>query len=143
VEEVSRPGASVAAVADRHGMSRSLLFEWRRQVREGTMLGVVRALADRVGVLYQGRLCEIGPTEAVYATPLHPYTEALLAASPEADPDTVPRLLAADIVESGASARGCPFQRRCARHLGPVCDNEMPPGRLAANGHAARCHLQA
>jgi transposase len=45
VEEVSRPGASVAAVADRHGMSRSLLFEWRRQVREGTMLGVVRAEA--------------------------------------------------------------------------------------------------
>ncbi len=43
VEEVSRPGASVAAVADRHGMSRSLLFDWRRQVREGTMPGVVRA----------------------------------------------------------------------------------------------------
>lgn len=43
VEEVSRPGASVAAVADRHGVSRSLLFEWRRQVREGTMPGVVRA----------------------------------------------------------------------------------------------------
>ena len=45
VEEVSRPGSSVAAVADRHGMSRSLLFEWRRQVREGTMPGVVRAEA--------------------------------------------------------------------------------------------------
>jgi transposase len=43
VEEVSRPGASVAAIADRHGMSRSLLFDWRRQVREGTMPGVVRA----------------------------------------------------------------------------------------------------
>ncbi|WP_186374246.1 IS66-like element accessory protein TnpA [Roseomonas gilardii] len=43
VEEVSRPGASVAAVADRHGMSRSLLFDWRRQAREGTMPGVVRA----------------------------------------------------------------------------------------------------
>jgi transposase len=43
VEEVSRPGASVAAVADGHGVSRSLLFEWRRQVREGTMPGVVRA----------------------------------------------------------------------------------------------------
>ncbi len=43
VEEVSRPGASVAAVADRHGMSRSLLFEWRRQARDGTMPGVVRA----------------------------------------------------------------------------------------------------
>lgn len=48
VEEVSRPGASVAAVADRHGMSRSLLFEWRRQVREGTMPGVVRAEAAPV-----------------------------------------------------------------------------------------------
>lgn len=43
VEEVLRPGASVAAVADRHGMSRSLLFEWRRQARDGTMPGVVRA----------------------------------------------------------------------------------------------------
>ncbi len=43
VDEVLRPGASVAAVADRHGMSRSLLFEWRRQVREGRMPGVVRA----------------------------------------------------------------------------------------------------
>lgn len=43
VEELSRPGASVAAVADRHGMSRSLLFDWRRQVREGTMPGVLRA----------------------------------------------------------------------------------------------------
>ena len=46
VEEVSRPGASVAAVADRHGMSRSLLFEWRRQVRDGKMPGVVRADAS-------------------------------------------------------------------------------------------------
>lgn len=43
VEEVSRAGASVAAVADRHGMSRSLLFDWRRQARDGTMPGVVRA----------------------------------------------------------------------------------------------------
>ncbi len=43
VEELSRPGASVAAVADRHGMSRSLLFDWRRQVREGTMPGMARA----------------------------------------------------------------------------------------------------
>jgi transposase len=45
VEEVLRPGASVASVADRHGMSRSLLFAWRRQVREGAMPGVVRAEA--------------------------------------------------------------------------------------------------
>jgi transposase len=43
VEEAMRPGSSVAGVADRHGMSRSLLFEWRRQAREGTMPGLVRA----------------------------------------------------------------------------------------------------
>ena len=50
VAEVSRPGALVAVVADRHGPSRSLLFEWRRQVRKGTMPGVVRATATLVRV---------------------------------------------------------------------------------------------
>jgi len=59
VEEVSRPGASVAAVADRHGMSRSLLFEWRRQVREGTMPGVVRA--DAATTLVPVRIVEDAP----------------------------------------------------------------------------------
>ena len=59
VEEVSRPGASVAAVADRHGMSRSLLFEWRRQVREGTMPGVVRA--ETAPALVPVRIVEEAP----------------------------------------------------------------------------------
>ena len=59
VEEVSRPGASVAAVADRHGMSRSLLFEWRRQVREGTMPGVVRA--ETAPALVPVRIVENAP----------------------------------------------------------------------------------
>jgi transposase len=59
VEEVSRPGASVAAVADRHGVSRSLLFEWRRQVREGTMPGVVHA--DAAPALVPVRIVEDAP----------------------------------------------------------------------------------
>ena len=59
VEEVSRPGASVAAVADRHGMSRSLLFEWRRQVHEGTMPGVVRA--DAAATLVPIRVVDDAP----------------------------------------------------------------------------------
>jgi transposase len=63
VEEVSRPGASVAAVADRHGMSRSLLFEWRRQVRDGTMPGVVRA--DAAATLVPVRIVEDAPPKAV------------------------------------------------------------------------------
>ncbi|WP_371819201.1 IS66-like element accessory protein TnpA [Roseococcus sp. SDR] len=61
VEEVSRPGASVAAVADRHGMSRSLLFEWRRHVREGTMSGVVRA--DAAATLVPVRVVEEAQTK--------------------------------------------------------------------------------
>jgi transposase len=60
VEEVSRPGASVAAVADRHGMSRSLVFDWRRQVREGTMPGVVRA--DAAPALVPVRVVDDAPT---------------------------------------------------------------------------------
>ncbi len=59
MEEVSRPGASVAAVADRHGMSRSLLFEWRRQVREGMMPGVVRA--ETAPALVPVRIVEDAP----------------------------------------------------------------------------------
>lgn len=59
VEEVLRPGASVAAVADRHGMSRSLLFEWRRQVREGTMPGVLRA--ETAPALVPVRIVEDAP----------------------------------------------------------------------------------
>ena len=60
VEEVSRPGASVAAVADRYGMSRSLLFDWRRQAREGTMPGVVRA--DAAPALVPVRVVDDAPT---------------------------------------------------------------------------------
>ena len=66
VEEVLRPGASVAAVADRHGMSRSLLFEWRRQVREGTMPDVVSA--DAAATLMPVRIVEDAPK----ATPRQP-----------------------------------------------------------------------
>ncbi len=104
-------------------------------------LAVVRALSDRVAVLYQGRLCEIGPAPAIYGAPSHPYTEVLLGAVLEPDPDAAPTLSAADIVELSPPARGCPFQRRCPRKLGPQCDTEMPPWRQDAEGHAARCHI--
>ena len=104
-------------------------------------LTVVRALADRVAVLYQGRLCEIGPAEAVYAAPSHPYTAALLAAVLEPDPDSAPVLMAADVTESAPPPAGCPFQRRCPVRLGPVCDREAPPWQVDAAGHAIACHI--
>lgn len=104
-------------------------------------LAVVRALADRVAVLYQGRLCEIGPAAEVYATPSHPYTEVLLGAVLEPVPDKAPILLADDIVELAPPARGCPFQRRCPKRLGELCDAQVPPWRVWPSGHAIRCHL--
>ena len=104
-------------------------------------LAVMRALADRVAVLYQGRLCEIGTTAQVYASPSHPYTEALLSAVLEPDPDSVPRLATNDAVESSPPASGCPFQRRCTHRLGDICDTQIPPWRELQAGHKIRCHL--
>lgn len=104
-------------------------------------LAVVRALSDRVAVLYQGRLCEIGASASVYATPSHPYTEVLLGAVLEPDPDTAPTLSADDVVELSPPARGCPFQRRCPRRLGSICDTDTPPWQQGADGHAIRCHI--
>ena len=118
------------------------------QVNHGTTyifvshdLAVVRALADRVAVLYQGRLCEMGPSENVYRSPSHPYTEVLLGAVLEPDPDAEPVLAAEDAVDLFPPAKGCPFHRRCPRHIGDICDNETPPWQPTGLGHAIRCHI--
>ena len=104
-------------------------------------LAVVRALSDRVAVLYQGRLCEIGPAAEVYASPSHPYTAVLLGAVLEPVPDMAPVLLADDVVELAPPARGCSFQRRCPYKLGEICISEAPPWQETPSGHAIRCHI--
>lgn len=106
-------------------------------------LAVVKAISDRVAVLYQGRLCEIGPADAVYKAPFHPYTEVLLGAVLQPDPDVAPTLSADDVVEFFPPACGCPFQRRCPRKLGRICDSETPPSREIAPGHYINCHIPA
>jgi len=93
-------------------------------------LAVVRAISDRVAVLYQGRLCEIGPSKNVYQLPSHPYTEVLLGAVLEPDPDVKPKLVAEDIVEERPPEQGCSFQGRCPRILGDICKNEVPPWQI-------------
>ena len=75
-------------------------------------LDVVRTMADRVAVLYRGTLVEIGPAASVFAGPNHPYTAALLAASP--------------VAAGGTVKSGCVFQRGCPRFLGVVCETEVP-----------------
>ena len=104
-------------------------------------LAVVRAISDRVAVLYQGRLCEIGPSKNVYQFPSHPYTEVLLGAVLEPDPDIKPKLVAKDIVEEKPPKKGCCFQGRCPRILGDKCKNETPPWQIGDNGNAIRCHI--
>ena len=104
-------------------------------------LAVVRAIADRVAVLYQGRMCEVGPVADIYAPPYHPYTETLLAAVPEPVPGARAQLLAKDVQEAEPPARGCCFQRRCPRRIGSICDDETPPSQFAAEGHVIRCHI--
>ncbi|MFV1442083.1 oligopeptide/dipeptide ABC transporter ATP-binding protein [Phaeobacter sp. JH20_30] len=105
-------------------------------------LAVVKALSDRVAVLYQGRLCELGATSDVYGFISHPYTEVLLGAVLEPDPDFAPTLSAGDVVELSPPAQGCPFQRRCPKRLGPVCEQVSPPRRTFSDGHSIWCHRE-
>ena len=104
-------------------------------------LAVVKAISDRVAVLYQGRLCEIGPSKNVYKFPSHPYTEVLLGAVLEPDPDIEPKLIADDIVEEKPPEKGCCFQGRCPRIIGDKCKEEVPPWQIGENGNAIRCHI--
>ncbi len=104
-------------------------------------LATVRAVADRVFVLYQGRICEMGPVESVFEPPFHPYTEALMDAILEPDPDRQPHVTISDTVESAPPRQGCPFQRRCQHRLGDICDQEKPPVQGLENGHRIYCHI--
>ncbi len=98
-------------------------------------LAVVRHLADRVAVLYLGRLMQVGPAEAVFGAARHPYTEALLSAAGEG------RIrLAGEPPSPLAPPSGCVFHTRCPRKLGPVCEIEEPP-LAEADGNAIRCHI--
>ncbi len=106
-------------------------------------LAVVKAIADRVVVLYQGRLCEVGTVEEIYSPPYHPYTETLLGAILVPDPDHEPQLLASDTPELAPPDKGCAFQRRCPLCLGGVCTETTPPWQspVSAKEHQIRCHM--
>jgi peptide/nickel transport system ATP-binding protein len=109
-------------------------------------LAVVKYLCDRVGVLYSGRLVEIGRAEALFAAPLHPYTEALLQAVPEPRPHP-PRVrpLEGESPSPANPPRGCRLHPRCpkAKALGmpPICSEQEPPLRDAGAGHLVACHF--
>jgi peptide/nickel transport system ATP-binding protein len=103
-------------------------------------LDVVEYLCDRVVVLYLGRVMEIAPTEALYANPRHPYTQALLAAAPIPDPAlrrTIP-LLQGDLPSPADPPSGCVFRTRCPQAL-PQCASADMQLRELAPGHWTAC----
>jgi len=91
-------------------------------------LDIVEYLCERVVVLYLGKVMEIGPAQALYAAPKHPYTEALVEASPKPDPDAkrARRLLQGDIPSPLNPPSGCVFRTRCPYAL-PACAASVPP----------------
>ena len=107
-------------------------------------LAVVRHLCHRVLVMYLGKLVEIAPCDVLFASPVHPYTRALLAAVPQI-PHAVGAAARAALRELAAPdliASGCAFRDRCPYAL-PVCETTDPPLLEVAPGHWAACHAFA
>jgi len=94
-------------------------------------------------VMYLGRIMEQGDTEAVFAPPYHPYTEALLSAVPIADTHVKKRhvVLEGEIPSPLNPLPGCPFQTRCRYVMKGKCDKEVPPFKDMGGGHIIACHL--
>jgi oligopeptide/dipeptide ABC transporter ATP-binding protein len=107
-------------------------------------LGVVRHVSDRVAVMYLGRIVETAPTTALYATPRHPYTEALLAAVPKPDPALRDQTSApaGEIADPANPPSGCAFHPRCPHAVGR-CRTELPVLREIAPAHWSACHRSA
>jgi len=104
-------------------------------------LAVVRAVAHRVAVMYAGSLVEVAPRAALYRSPQHPYTQALLDAVPRPDPDRIRRpVIGGEVPSLLDPPPGCRFHTRCPHAL-PRCRVEVPLLRQTGPGHFTACHL--
>ena len=105
-------------------------------------LGVVRHMADRVGVMYLGKLVEVAQTREFYREPLHPYSQALLSAIPVSDPTIRKKriILKGDVPSPADPPPGCPFHTRCPYAM-DVCRTHPPALLPTETGRRVACHL--
>jgi len=105
-------------------------------------LSVVRHISDKVGVMYLGSLVEFAQKDELYEQPLHPYTQALLSAVPEADPDANREriILSGDVPSPANPPKGCKFHTRCKYKM-DRCTKEIPEFKDVGGGHLVACHL--
>jgi peptide/nickel transport system ATP-binding protein/oligopeptide transport system ATP-binding protein len=106
-------------------------------------LAVVRHIANRIGVMYLGKLVEVMDSEDIYDNPRHPYTKALISAVPTTDyyiEKKRERIILKGEVPSPINApSGCPFHPRCVYATG-ICKKEMPNLKDIGKGHMVACH---
>ena len=107
-------------------------------------LSVVEHIADRVAVMYVGKIIELADTEALYLNPKHPYTEALLSAVPKPDPRLEERqiILSGEVANPADPPSGCLFHPRC-QYAQDRCRQEAPALDEVEPGHYAACHFSA
>ncbi len=122
-----------------------LLREMKQSLKLSILLithdfGVVAALADRVAVMYAGRIIEQGPVRAIFREPRHPYTRGLLASMPGGEPGHRLRAIEGTVPMLGAFPPGCAFHPRCPDRFEPCAT--APPGETTVDaGHTTRCYL--
>ena len=104
-------------------------------------LGVVRYLSDRIAVMYLGQILEIGPAEAVFSGPHHPYTAALLSSVPTLTGTETRVKLTGPLPSTANLPKGCVFHTRCPNVIPGVCDQSPPPRIELGDGHMIDCHL--
>ncbi|TDE88522.1 ATP-binding cassette domain-containing protein [Occultella glacieicola] len=107
-------------------------------------LGMVEYMADEVVVMYVGHVVETGPTADLYRRPQHPYTEALLSAVPNPDPNAAKRreriVLQGEVADPSDVPSGCPFRTRCA-YAQELCATSVPALREVSPGRRVACHF--